>query len=85
MVPLNLTVADVADICRRFRGEARDELDKHIQRINWIRSNPAGLRHIVDFVPNPAHIDDRLVTNIQVPMTYLTSLPIAPEKIGPLK
>ena len=79
------TVAEVADICRRFRGEARDELDKHIQRINWIRSNPAGLRHIVDFVPNPAHIDDRIVTNIQVPMTYLTSLPIAPEKIGPLK
>lgn len=79
------TVAEVADICRRFRGEARDELDKHLQRINWIRSNPAGLRHIVGFVPNPAHIDDRLVTNMQVPMTYLTSLPIAPEKIGPLK
>ena len=25
------TVAEVAEICRRFRGEAQDELDKHVQ------------------------------------------------------
>ena len=79
------TVAEVAEICRRFRGEAKDELDKHVRRVHWIRANPAGLQRIVGFVPEPAHIDDRLVTNTHVPMMYLTSLPIEADKIGPLK
>ncbi len=79
------TVAEVAEICRRFRGEAKDELDKHVQRINWIRDNPESLHHVVGFVPDPTYIDDRLVTNTHVPMMYLTSLPIKADKIGPLK
>ena len=79
------SVAEVAEICRRFRGEAKDELGKHVRRINWIKANPKGLQSIIGFVPNPARIDDRLVTNTHVPMTYLTSLPIEAKKIGPLK
>jgi len=39
----------------------------------------------VGFKPNPEGIDERLVTNTHVPMRYLSSLPIAAEKIGPLK
>ncbi|QUL99295.1 MAG: hypothetical protein IMF26_04360 [Candidatus Fermentithermobacillus carboniphilus] len=79
------TVAEVAEICRRFRGEAMDELDKHVRRVNWIRANPVSLCRIVGFVPDPARIDDRLVTNTHVPVMYLTSLPIEADKIGPLK
>ena len=79
------SVAEVAEICRRFRGEAKDELGKHVRRVNWIKTNPEGLQHIIGLTPNPARIDDRLVTNTHVPMTYLTSLPIEPSKIGPLK
>ncbi len=78
------TVAEIAEICRRFRGEARDELDKHIQRINWIKTNSACLQGIVGFLPDSDHIDDRLVTNTHVPMMYLGSLPIRADKIGPL-
>ena len=79
------TVAEVAEICRRFRGEAKDELDKHVQRKNWVRANTSGLQPIVGFVPDQARLDDRLVTNTHVPMTYLKSLPIKANKIGPLK
>jgi hypothetical protein len=79
------TVAEVAEICRRFRGEAKDELDKHVRRVRWIKANPAGLQRIVGFVPDPTRIYDRLVTNTHVPMMYLTSLPIEADKIGPLK
>jgi Holliday junction resolvase len=79
------TVAEVAEICRRFRGEAKDDLDKHIRRVDWIRANPAGVERIVGFVPDPDRIDDRLVTNTHVPMMYLSSLPIEADKIGPLK
>lgn len=79
------TVAEIAEICRRFRGEAKDELAKHISRVTWIKANPGGLQRIVGFVPDPARIDDRLVTNTLVPMMYLTALPIEADKIGPLK
>ncbi|MCY3869907.1 MAG: hypothetical protein OXG87_10140 [Gemmatimonadetes bacterium] len=79
------TVAEFAEICRRFRGEAKDELGKHVKRVEWIRANAACLQHIVGFLPDPSNIDDRLVTNVDVPMTYLTSLPIEADKIGPLK
>ena len=79
------TVAEVAEICRRFRGEAKDDLDKHMQRIKWVRANPSGLQPIVGFGPDKSQLDDRLVTSTHVPMTYLKSLPIEANKIGPLK
>ncbi len=78
------TVAEVAEICRRFQGEAKDELDRHIQRVGWTKANPKGLERIAGFVPDPANIDHRLVTNTRVPIMYLTSLPIDASKIGPL-
>ncbi len=79
------TLAEIAEICRRFRGEARDQLNKHVRRVNWLRNNAKGLQHIVGFTPNTARIDNRLVTNTHVPMTYMTELPIKADKIGPLK
>lgn len=79
------TIAEIANICKRFQGEAKDELAKHLRRVEWIRRNPQCLRNIVGFVPDPSHIDHRLVTNTQVPMKYMESLPIDPDKIGPLE
>ena len=79
------TVAEVAKICRRFQGEAKDELDKHVQRVKWVKANSTCLQQIVGFVPDPACIDDRLVTNTHVPLRYLESLPIKADKIGPLE
>lgn len=79
------TVAEIAEICRRFRGEAKDELHKHLKRVTWIRDNLSILERIVGFRPDRHQIDDRLVTNTQVPMMYLMSLPINADKIGPLK
>ena len=79
------TIAEIAEICHRFRGEAKDELDKHVKRIEWIRANTTCLQRVVGFPPDPSNIDDSLVTNVDVPMTYLKSLPIEANKIGPLK
>ena len=78
------TVAEIAEICRRFRGEAKVELYKHIQRIKWIKENPEKLRQLTRYEPEPKRIDHRLVTNTHVPMTYLKSLPISTDQIGPL-
>jgi len=77
------TIAEIAEICRRFQGEAKDELGKHLRRVNWVKNNPESLKLIIGFVPEVDSIDDRLITNTHVPMRYLTYLPIPPEKIGP--
>ena len=78
------TVAEVAEVCRRFRGEAKDELSKHLRRVEWIRANPETLQPIVRFLVSQCRIDDRLVTNTDVPLTYISSLPIDSYKIGPI-
>ena len=78
------TVAEIAELCKRFRGEANDDLKKHLRRVEWFRNNPAKLQTIVGYAPAVDAIDDRVVTNVRVPMSYLSSLPIAAGKIGPL-
>jgi hypothetical protein len=78
------TVAEIAEICRRFRGEAKDELDRHVRRVAWAMKHLSSLAPIVGFTPDVHRIDARLVTNTHVPMMYLTSLPIPSDKIGPL-
>lgn len=78
------TIAEIAETCRKFRGEAKDELGKHLRRAAWVKNNPVVLRRIVGFEPNPCLIHDRLVTNTHVPMKYLKNLPIDTEKVGPL-
>ena len=75
------TVSEIAEICNRFRGGAKDELGKHINRINWIKSNPIGLQEIIGFIPEKGDIDSKLVTSSQVPIKYLESLPIPTEEI----
>jgi hypothetical protein len=79
------TVAEIAEICRRFRGEAKDELDRHVRRVAWVMEHPSSLEPVVGFTPDPHRIEARLATNTHVPMMYLTSLPIPADKIGPIR
>ena len=79
------TIVEVAEICERFQGEAKDELDRHIQRVKWIKNNPACLEKTVGYLPDSSNVDDRLITSTHVPMKYLESLPIDTKKIGPLE
>ena len=74
------SVAEIAGVCRKFSGEARDELHKHLRRVEWIQGNPTSLKWIVGFAPELEKMDDWIVTSNRVPMTYLTSLPIEPGK-----
>ncbi len=76
------TVAEVAEICGRFRGEAKDELARHVRRVDWIRENATGLESVVGFVPSATRVSHRLVTNTHVPVRYIEELPIDPELIG---
>lgn len=79
------SVAEVAEVCRRFEGKVKDQLGKHIRRVKWIKSNVDCLKNTVGFVPERDNIDVRVVTNTHVPMKYLEALPIDTSKIGPLE
>jgi len=78
------TVAEVGKVCERFSGEAKDELAKHIRRVNWLKNNPRALSNRLSFEPQVGKIDSRLITNTHVPMMYLSDLPYSAAKIGPL-
>lgn len=77
------TVAEIAEVCRRFQGEAKDQLARHVRRITWVNENLSSLKRIIRFCPIQEQVDARLVTNTHVPMRYLNSLPVRPDKIGP--
>ncbi len=82
---LSKTVAEISEVCSRFRGEARDELAKHLARVQWIKENRHSLDKVTGFTPEEKNIDAYLVTNTDVPMMYLSTLPIAKEKVLPLR
>lgn len=79
------TIAEIAGICQRFRGDTKDDLDKHVRRVSWLKQNAGNIERIVGFKPQQDRIDVRLVTNTHVPMMYLRSLPIPAKKIGRLE
>lgn len=81
---LAMSVKEIAEICHRFSGEAKDMLDKHLKRLDWIKENPASLKDIIGFIPEQEKIEPRLVTNTHVPMRYLKILPIESKHIGTL-
>ena len=78
------TLKEIAEICRRFSGQANDKLYKHLRRVKWVKNNPPNLNRITGLTVTPNQIDHRLVTNVQVPMRFLSNLPIPNDKIGPL-
>ena len=56
------TIAEIAEICRRFRGEVNDDLDKHVRRFTWVKEHLLSLERIVGFKPTKTQVDVRLIT-----------------------
>lgn len=81
------TVGEVADVLRKFAGEERDKLARHLNRLEWIRSHHSVLRRAIGFPAheNTIHVRGLLVTNTDVPMMYATGLPIPASDIVPLR
>lgn len=75
------TIYEIAEICDRFKGNSKDELAKHLARIDWLLNDLDSLKVIVGFTPEPKNVEDYLVTNIRVPIMYLEDLPISQNKI----
>jgi hypothetical protein len=62
------TVGEVVSQLVRFRGQPGDDLDKHLQRVNFLRENYQGLRRITG-VDSPCLVSI-LITSKIVPMQF---------------
>ena len=77
------TAGEIADQLNRFRGEAGDELAKHLRRSDWLRSHTGTVARVTGLAANSITIRPMLVTNTIVPMQFKSGLPIASEDIVP--
>lgn len=78
------TVAEIAETCKKFRGDANDLLRKHIQRVEWVQCHLSALSMHAGFVPQIDKLTDWLVTNTIVPFSYIDDLPMPSNRIGTL-
>jgi hypothetical protein len=78
-----MTVGEIADQLKRFRGEANDELKKHMNRCHWLEQNLDRLAKIITR-DGSLKIKPLLVSNTIVPMQFSQDLPIPAEDILPI-
>ena len=67
---------EIVNSLKRFKGENNDLLQKHSNRVKWVKNNLNSLKRIVKFVPNLDHINGVIVTNILIPSQYVDYLSI---------
>jgi len=78
------TIPEIAEVCNKFKGDAKDELRKHLNRVEFLESNLKNFKRVIGFIPEKSKTFDRLVTNTIVPMQFIKDLPIESSKIGPI-
>lgn len=80
---LAMTIGEIAEQLNRFRGEATDELGRHLRRYNWLREHPDMLGRGIGVRDKALSLRSLLVTNTVVPMQFKYDLPIPAREIVP--
>jgi hypothetical protein len=62
------TVGEVVSQLVRFRGQTGDDLDKHLQRVKFLRENYRGMRRVTG-IDSP-RVVSLLITSKTVPMQF---------------
>lgn len=75
------SVAEIAQTCNRFRGNAGDLLFKHVRRVGWLRENIDKLAEFCGLKVENLELHAPLVTNVPVPFRFIEGLPISPSDI----
>jgi hypothetical protein len=79
-----MTVREVADQLKRFKGEEKDLLARHLARYEWLRANKAAVARVIRRKDIEFELRPLLVTNTIVPMRFRHNLPLPPSDILPL-
>ncbi len=78
-----MTVGEIVDQLNRFKGEANDELGKHMRRCQWLGQNPDRLASVIGR-DRTRELKPLMVSNTIVPMQFAQGLPIHAENILPI-
>lgn len=78
------TISEIADICNRFKGEEKDEMSKHLRRVEWVERNLIAVSKALNS-EELRGVDHALVTSTEMPIKYQRTLPIRPSKIVSFK
>jgi len=76
-----MTVGEVAEQLSRFRGEAGDELAKHLRRCDWLSGHPDRLERVTGTELQGKAANPLLVLNTIAPMQFKEGLPLATNRI----
>jgi hypothetical protein len=77
------TVAEIAQSCSRFAGREGDHLHKHLRRIAWLNANREKVAAFLGVSHANLRIENPLVTNAEVPFSYVKDLPLRRDRIVP--
>ncbi|MBC8745352.1 MULTISPECIES: hypothetical protein [Paraburkholderia] len=75
------TISEIAQCCARFAGREGDHLHKHLRRMAWIRANHEHVAKYLKLSLTSMHIENPLVTNVEVPFSYVKDLPLPSDRI----
>jgi hypothetical protein len=75
------TIAEIAQSCERFRGNAGDRLHKHLRRCEWLRAHQEGLIRFVRTSAKHIQIYGLMVVSRPVPFKYVKDLPLKRSEI----
>ncbi len=70
------TISEIADVCNRFRGKEKDELRKHLNRVDWSLNNLNIMLQRLNYDGKVLSIRSALLTSTDMPMKYKNDLPI---------
>lgn len=77
------TIGEIGEQLRKFKGEARDELAKHLVRSQWLLGHPDCVRQCIHLTHQDLIMVPFLVTNTFVPMQFVDGLPLPNSQIVP--
>lgn len=78
-----MTVGEIVDQLNRFRGEANDDLHRHMRRCDWLNQNLERLAQIIGH-SGSLRVEPLMVSNTIVPMQFAQNLPLPAENILPI-
>jgi hypothetical protein len=77
------TIGEIGEQLRKFKGEASDELAKHLVRSQWLLDHSDCVRQCVHLTHHDLTMLPLMVTNTIVPMQFVDGLPLPNSQIVP--
>jgi hypothetical protein len=77
------TIGEIGEQLRKFKGEASDELARHLVRSQWLVDHPDRVQQCIHLTHMDLDILPLTVTNTIVPMQFVDGLPLSNSRIVP--